>query len=455
MSCEAAEAKGDDDVAAQELLVRELLAEAESQLEPSLRPPPFDAGAKSERLLTDLISAWCRACPRNVVLLLDEIDAVRGQSLISVLRQLRAGFPKRPTESPWSVMLGGLRDVREYKTASGGDGGRLGTASPFNVKVESLTFATFTDDEVRGLLLQHTAETGQPFEEGAVRRITECAGGQPWLVNALAREIVEKMSVTGPITEEHVTTAKERLVLARATHLDSLVSKLSEERVRRVIQPLLSGEMGPVDEVFNDDVSYVVDLGLVKSKPLRVANPIYMEVIARVLSDPAQESITHDPRTFVRADGRFDMSALLQEFSEFWIENGSHMAHGVRYHESAAQLILMAFLQRVVNGGGIVTREYGIGRRRIDLLVNWPWVDAQGKKQLQREAIELKVWRDGRKDPLSEGLKQIDAYLTCLGLEEGVLVLFDQRKEAAPVEDRTREEAATTANGKPIRVLRA
>jgi hypothetical protein len=456
LSCEAAESKGDDDVAAQEVIVRQMIGEAQAQLAPSLRPPPeVDPASKSERLLTDVISAWCRACPRKLVLLLDEIDAVRGQSLIAVLRQLRAMFPDRPESAPWSVMLCGLRDVREYKTASGGDGGRLGSASPFNVKVESLTFATFTDDEVRGLLLQHTAETGQPFEEEAIRRIVEYAGGQPWLVNALARELVEKMKVVGPITEEHVATAKERLVLARATHLDSLVSKISEDRVRRVVQPLLAGEMGPVDEVFNDDVSYVVDLGLVKSKPLRVANPIYMEVIARVLSDPAQESITHDPRSFVQADGRFDISALLREFSDFWIENGASMAQGVRYHEAAAQLILMAFLQRVVNGGGIVTREYGIGRRRIDLLVNWPWVDEHGKKQMQREALELKVWREGRKDPLAEGLKQIDAYLTGLGLDEGILVLFDQRAAAAPVEERTHEETAKTASGKRIRVLRA
>jgi hypothetical protein len=199
-----------------------------------------------------------------------------------------------------------------------------------------------------------------------------------------------------------------------------------------------------VDEVFNDEVSYVVDLGLVKSKPLRVANPIYAEVIARVLSEPAQESITHDPRTFVRADGRFDMNVLLREFAGFWVENGSYMAHGVRYHESAGQLILMAFLQRVVNGGGVVTREYGIGRRRIDLLVSWPWVDAEGKRQLQREALELKVWREGRPDPLAEGLKQIDAYLAGLGLDHGVLVLFDQRAAAEPVEARTREEAAET-----------
>jgi hypothetical protein len=455
MSCEAAEAKSDDDVAAQEVIVRRLLLEAGQQLPEELRPQESHPDMASASLLTDVIAAWCRACPRKVVLFLDEIDAVRGQSLIAILRQLRAMFPDRPEGAPWSVMLCGLRDVREYKTASGGDGERLGSASPFNVKVKSLTFATFTEDEVRGLLLQHTERTGQRFEDAAILRIAEVAGGQPWLVNAVAREIVEEMSVVEPITEEHVEMAKERLVLARATHLDSLVSKLSEERVRRVVEPILAGEMGAMDTVFDDDVSYVLDLGLVKDKPLRIANPIYTEVVARVLSAGAQHQVMADPRSFVRPDGRFDMSVLLREFAAFWVEHGEVLATTASYREAAPQLVLMAFLQRVVNGGGIVTREYGIGRRRIDLLVSWPWVDAKGKKQLQREALELKVWREGRKDPLAEGLRQIDAYLTGLGLAEGILVLFDQRDAAARVEDRTREEAAETPSGKRVRVLRA
>ena len=455
ISCEAAEAKGDDDRAAQDLIVRELHREAIVQLPADLRPAMLPESFASTALLTDYLEAWCQACPRKVVLLFDEIDAVRGQSLISVLRQLRAGFPKRPDHAPWSVMLCGLRDVRDYKAASGGDTTRLGTASPFNIKVESLTLSTFRDDEVRAFLMQHTAETGQRFDDEAVARIIELAGGQPWLVNAVAREMTVKMQVKGDITIAHVNDAKERLVLARATHLDSLVSKLAESRVRRVIGPVLAGELAPVDEVFNDDVSYVVDLGLVKSRPLRIANPIYQEVIARVLSNPVQESVTADPRSFVRADGTFDMSILLREFSAFWVEHGDALTEGATYRESAAQLVLMAFLQRVVNGGGVVTREYGIGRKRIDLLVTWPYDDASGKRLVQREALELKVWRDGRKDPIDEGLKQIDAYLDSLGLREGILVLFDRRTTAPSLEDRTHEEQATTASGKAIRVLRA
>ena len=37
------------------------------------------------------------------------------------------------------------------------------------------------------------------------------------------------------------------------------------------------------------------------------------------------------------------------------------------YHEVAPQLIFMAFLQRIVNGGGFVDREYGIGMGRVDI----------------------------------------------------------------------------------------
>ena len=131
------------------------------------------------------------------------------------------------------------------------------------------------------------------------------------------------------------------------------------------------------------------------------------------------------------------------------------MVEGATYYESGAQLVLMAFLQRVVNGGGTVTREYGIGRRRVDLLVTWPWTDSAGKRQVQREALELKVWREGRKDPLDEGLKQLDAYLDTVGLDTGLLVLFDRRKDAAPLEERVREESGVTAKGRAVRVLRA
>lgn len=453
-TCEEGEAAGDNYGSAQRAVLRTLTLFAQLNLPAELRPPPFNLEGDEGLVLTNL-SAWAQACPRPLVLFLDEIDALRGQSLISVLRQLRAGFSQRPAAFPASVVLCGLRDVRDYKAASGGDPGRLGTASPFNIKLDSLRLGDFTSEEVRELYSQHTAETGQPFTEEAVARAFELTAGQPWLVNALAREIIEKIAVlpSQPITLDHVERAKEQLILARATHLDSLVARLNEPRVRRVLEPLLAGTITASD-TYQDDVLYVRDLGLcAPNNPLRMANPIYREVIARALAGDVELQIQADPKSFVLPDGRLDFERFLREFVAFWRLHGEVLTAGVSYHEVAPQLVLMAFLQRVVNGGGFVEREYGVGRGRIDLLVRWPYQE-QGQRRWQQHALELKVWREQEADPLPEGLAQLDAYLERLGLGEGVLVIFDRRKQAGGRPQGSFEQAQTPS-GRKVTVLRA
>jgi hypothetical protein len=455
-SCELGEAHGDDFGGALRDVLAEIRDRAEAALPADLRPPPWPE-APDGSLLKAAIAAWARACPRPLVLFFDEIDALRGQSLISVLRQLRAGFSQRPDGFAASVALCGLRDVRDYKAASGGDPDHLGTASTFNIKLKSLRVGDFTADQVGELYAQHTAETGQEFTPEAVKRVVELTRGQPWLVNALANEVVEELVVpaTEPITADHVEQAKEGLILARATHLDSLASRLVEPRVRRVVEPVLAGTLTQLDP-YHDDLQYVRDLGLVApTNPVRIANPIYREVIVRVLGAEVEANVVADPRSFVLDDGRFAFGRLLAEFADFWREHGEVLTAGAVYHEVAPQLVLMGYLQRIVNGGGYVEREYGIGRGRIDLLVRWPYLSLAGKRCWQREAIELKVWRAGEPDPLARGLTQLDGYLNRLSLGTGVLVVFDRRPEAAPIAERTRFEQASSPSGRPITVLRA
>jgi hypothetical protein len=352
-----------------------------------------------------------------------------------------------------------MRDVRDYKAASGGGPVRIATSSPFNIKEDSLRLGDFTEAEVRELYGQHTAETGQVFAEEAVATAWALAQGQPWLTNALAREAVEKIRVplSEPITRAHIDTARERLILARATHLDSLLARLEEERVRRVLEPLLAGELTG-GKTFDADFEYVVDLGLVAlGLPVQIANPIYREIVIRVLASQAEAAVVAEPRSYVAPDGRLDLDRLLHGFAEFWREHGELVAGRIDYQEVAPQLVLMAYLQRIVNGGGVIDREVGVGRKRIDLVVRWPFTGADGKRAVQRAAMELKVWRDRdkKRDPLSTGLAQLDEYLGRLGLDEGVLVIFDCRSVAPPIEDRTRFEEARTPFGRQVTLLRA
>ncbi len=451
VSCEAAEVAQDDFEAAEKILLGYLSSQANLDLPEKLRPPPWPEAAPGERYKKAL-EAWARACSRPLVLFLDEIDALRGESLRSVLRQLRSGFPNRPHAFPHAVVLCGLRDVRDDKVASGGDPDRMGTSSPFNIKVESLTLENFTFPEVRDLYLQHTRATGQNWTKQAIARAYELTGGQPWLVNALARQIVEKRKHAGLIRRQQVEEAKEVLILERATHLDSLVARLMEPRVRRVIEPLLAGELTGAEETYDDDRLYVADLGLVKrTRPLEIANPIYKEVIARVLTSHAQDSIVLDPHSFVTKNGRLSISRFLDEFSAFWREHGEVLENAGAYHEVAPQLVLMAYLQRVVNGGGFVEREYGVGRDRIDLLVKWPL----GGRKWQKEVLELKVWREKKRDPLEKGLEQLEGYLERVGVKRGVLVIFDRRAEAKPVEERVERSEVRTKKGHKVTLLRA
>jgi hypothetical protein len=447
VSCEEGETAGDDFAEAQRAILSRLRRSAEIYLPSELRPPPFPEAPDSS-LLGTALSSWARACPRPLVLFLDEIDALRGQGLLSVLRQLRAGYSDRPDAFPSSIILCGLRDVRDYKIPSG-DRPRLGTASPFNIKVRSLTLRDFTAEEVAELYTQHTEDTGQRFEPEALSLSFELTQGQPWLVNALAKVAVEELvpDTSQPIRREDIERAREVLIQRRDTHLDSLAERLREPRVRRILEPLLAGlTLGDVPE---DDLRFVQDLGLVrmaKTGGLEVANPIYREIIPRALAVTAMASLPSIPATWLRADGRLDSERLLEAFMTFWRQHGQPLLGTAPYHEIAPHLVLMAFLHRVANGGGTLEREYAIGTGRMDLCLRY------GPDTL---ALELKVWRDGEKEPLEEGLVQLDGYLAGLGLDTGWLVIFDRRGGQAPISERTRASGATSPSGRRITVLRA
>ncbi|MEU7839101.1 AAA family ATPase, partial [Nonomuraea sp. NPDC049129] len=282
LSCERAKAAGDDVAWAESILLKSLReAAARSGWPEQLLPPDHWPQDPAGTRFGAALSEWCRRCPRRVVLFLDEIDALQGNSMVSILSQLRDGHNARPEGQPFptSVALCGLRDVRDYKVASGGEPGRSNPASPFNIITESLRLGDFTADEIAELYGQHTQATGQEFTKDAVDRVFELTQGQPWLVNALAFETILQMGKTITITAGQVEDAKERLIRKRVMHLDSLVARLREPRVKRVIEPILAGDFPDVDSTFDDDLSYVRDLGLVKQKALlEVANPIYREV---------------------------------------------------------------------------------------------------------------------------------------------------------------------------------
>ena len=387
---------------------------------------------ESHWLLFNLLEEWTLHHPKPIVLLLDEVDALIGDTLVSLLRQLRTGYAQRPHAFPHAILLCGVRDLRDYRIhQSSGD--IITGGSAFNVKAKSLTLGNFTAAECYALYQQHTAATGQPFAEAIFPELWLDTAGQPWLVNALAHEMTwEDRTLRDrqqPITLAHYQAARERLIQSRATHLDQLTDKLQEERVRRVIAPLLASEASEQIDILVDDRQYVEDLGLIRSRPsIQISNRIYREVIPRELTWIAQTSIANQEQVwYLEPDHRLNMVKLLEAFRHFFREHSESWLERFAYKEAGPQLLMQAFLQRIINGGGRIQREYALGRRRTDLTIEWPLEEAQGFfGPVQRIVVELKIERGNLDKLLAEGYAQTRDYADGCGAEESHLVVFNR-----------------------------
>ena len=396
--------------------------------------------------LGEALARWAAADSKPLVLLIDEIDALVGDTLLAVLRQLRAGYDRRPEGFPQSVLLCGVRDVRDYRIHSKAANAVIAGGSAFNIKARSLRLGDFSPDQVQALLAQHTAATGQAFTAEALALIWTQTQGQPWLVNALADQTCFRDGAADrrdPITATAIGQAREQLIQRRETHLDQLTDKLQEDRVRRVVEPLLSG--GDKRRFMDRDLEYVRDLGLVaQDRPLRIANPIYAEVVPRELTWVAQEELAQETAWYVEPNGNLNVDKLMAAFQTFFREHSEHWVTRFQYQEAGPQLLLQAFLQRIVNSGGRIEREYGLGRRRTDLLILWP----QGE-QTRKVVVECKVLHKSLEQTIAEGLEQTAGYMDQCAAEAGHLVIFD-RRAARRWEDKVFRDRRASVSGVEI-----
>ena len=398
-------------------------------------------------LLSNMLYNWAKqVAPKPLIVLFDEVDTLQDQAMISFLRQLRSGFADRGVgKYPVSVALVGMRDLRDYIIKSK-DGVSLNPGSPFNIKENSVTLSNFTQKDVFDLIGQHVDETGQKFEKEAIELIYNLTQGQPWLVNALAKKCVweivpEEQGET--VTTEHIMIAKEKLIQSRAVHLDSLAERLRDPRVKHIIETIITGDIDP-NMADGDDFVLCTDLGLVtaKSGTPEIANPIYREVIGRVLTQGMQLAIPQPQFKWQNDDGSLDYDALFEEFQSFWRLHAETWESKVDYQEAFPHLLVMAFLQRIVNGGGEILREYAAGRGRVDLAVKWQniWT-----------VIEVKIVhpRFGFKTTLEEGLKQTAKYRDIVGAKAAWLVIFDRREKSRkkPWEQRLTKKQHQTQGG--------
>lgn len=396
-----------------------LIAELRQAILESPAAPTLDFGEKLDAIpevaLKNALKHYCSQLDLPLVIMFDEVDCLSERVLLSFLRQMRQGYITRG-QAPFvrSMGLVGMRNIRDYSMHLRPGRETMGSASPFNIVSKALTLNNFAVEEVEALLKQHTEDGGRPFPANVVQAIYAQTLGQPWLCNALAAELTQG-DLASEFTAAQVERAVETIVLRRDTHIDSLLERLKEPRVRGIMEPVILGRQ--VNLAFSsDDAAYVFDLGLLTKNEGDVipANPIYKEVIMRALTYESQYQLPTSLSGRFVDQGRLDMSGLLQAFQQFWRENSDIWVDRFEYKGAAPHLILQAYLQRVINGGGSISREYSAGRGRLDLCVSLNGY---------RYPLELKIVRGPK--TRDQGLNQLAGYMATLGETQGWLILFN------------------------------
>jgi len=394
-------------------------------------PIPIIEDRGPEGLLRATLKRWAELiAPKPLIVLFDEVDVLEGETMIGFLRQLRGGFASRGIgKFPVSIALVGMRDLKDYITASK-DGVAPNPGSPFNIKEDSAVMSNFQKEDIIHLFAQRTAENGQQIISEALDYVYEQSRGQPWIVNSLFKRATMRIldhESTKTVELKHVEQARQDMIMARETHLDALAVRLEEPRIRNIIEPILTGEPDP-DLAKGEAFRHCMDLGLVAlddDTPV-IANPIYREVIARHLTYGQELAIPKPDWKWKKTDGSLDMDRMLKEFQLFWRQNSEIWESKTKsgYTEAFPHLLLMAFLQRVLNGGGHIERDCAAGRGRMDLSIEY---------EKYRYIIEIKLLRSYHSPEMfrKKGLEQVLKYRDKFSVQTpAYLIIFDRRPES-------------------------
>jgi len=139
-------------------------------------------------------------------------------------------------------------------------------------------------------------------------------------------------------------------------------------------------------------------------------------VIPRELTSYDQNTLGQNPAWYIKKNGKLDINKVLEAYVEFYKEHSELVTKRKTYTEAAHHLLFMAWLQRIVNSGGTIAREYAAGLGRLDLCIDFA---------SERFAFELKL---SSARALERGRKQLADYLDRLSLNSGWLIIFSRHE---------------------------
>jgi len=358
---------------------------------------------------------------KELILIVDELEGLQNSQVLNAfLHVIRRIYHDRSIYRLRSVILTGVSNIT---------GIIQDTASPFNI-ADQINVPYFRWEETEDLLLQHSRETGQIFEQEVIRAVHDNTAGQPGLVNALARDLVEKKAPNGEtVTMEHFyKTLNDFMILYIDKNISNVVSKAKKHP--EIMKKILFD--GPVKYSIDDEgLSFLSVNGVIekdKDDNCFIPVPIYKKRLYATFkpldNGNGERNYFKDRllsvKIYLGDDGYLDMERVLDRYAAYVLERGNIVFSRGKALEGVYHYNLDAFLDSFVSFfGGHVFPEVPQGGGRVDLLV------LQGSKKW---IIEVKRYDD--RDNFDKGKRQLFEYMKRAGLNEGYYMVFsDIHKE--------------------------
>ena len=377
---------------------------------------------------------------QNVVLLIDEFDAIPRDAVTGFLRSLRHIYLSSKTRCPHSVGIVGVKNIIQLNYDR--------SISPFNIQDE-FHLPNFTLQQVHELLGQYTEEVGQAFMPEVIESLHKQTAGQPVLVNRLAQILTEEMDIPKDetITIEHWTAAHRRLLRSRNTNISHLTTNIRKDaRFEKILMRITASDESVPFNLHDEIIDELATYGVISEGAdglCDIANPIYLYAILQAFKPTVngleEEYFPEDNLTGFQAyltdTGQIAMEPLLDNFRDFIARAGFRILEVPQTpQESVGRHLLLAYLDQFVRAvGGSMALEVQTGRGRIDILIT---------HNKAKYIVETKIWRGPAR--YQAGKQQLATYLKSEGVTEGYYIVFDHRARAeSRVETETLEGELT------------
>ncbi|MCM1543572.1 MAG: AAA-like domain-containing protein [Blautia sp.] len=389
---------------------------------------PFD-------FLNRKIARFCKACDREVVLIIDEVDkSTDNQIFLSFLGLLREKYLASMAgrdKTFHSVILAGVYDVKNLKLKLR-PGEEAKYNSPWNIAADFTVDMSFSPKDIAGMLTDYENDhhTGMSIETLS-ELIFSYTKGYPYLISYICKTVDEVITGSDGFTDKKaawtrrgILEAVKLLVKGPNTLYDDMVKHVKEyPELHEMLSNILFSGQEYAYHIYDEPVSIGQMFGFItnRNEIVAVANRIFETQLYDLFLNEEIRKNRHereslpDKNQFI-ADGLLDMDLVMEKFYEYYMELYSN--EDEKFLERQGRKIFLMYLRPIINGSGnYYVEDQSRTKVRSDIVI-----DHKGIQYV----IECKIWRGNAYN--QRGEQQLQEYLDAYHLEKGYLLSFNFNK---------------------------